>query len=60
MQTRKDQAEQVQLWLSVSQQPGVGGWLNVWLVSRSRKPRPAAPAKGPAAAKKLPQGACAA
>lgn len=54
MQMRKDQAEQVQLWISIGQQPGVGGWLNVWLVSRSRRPKPVKPAM----AKKLPRGAC--
>ncbi|HSN17735.1 MAG TPA: hypothetical protein VLV87_05950 [Gammaproteobacteria bacterium] len=56
MQTRDTQAEQVQLWITVAQQPGVAGWLNVWLVSRFRRPpRPRA-----AAEKKLPRGACAA
>jgi hypothetical protein len=54
MQTRKEQVEQVQLWISVAQQPGLGGWLNVWLVSRSRRPK----APKAAAAKKLPPGAC--
>ena len=58
MPMRKDEAEQVQLWISVGQQPGLGGWLNVWLVSRSRRPKAAQSAKGPAAAKKLPAGAC--
>ena len=56
MQMRKDPTEQVQLWITIGQQPGLGGWLNVWLVSRSRRPKPA---KTPAA-KKLPAGACAA
>lgn len=57
MPTRDARTEQVQLWISVGQQPGVGGWLNVWLVSHFRrsKQRPAA-----GAAKKLPPGACAA
>lgn len=54
MQNPKTEAESVQLWISVAQQPGLGGWLNVWLVSRSRRPKPA---KAPAG-KKLPQGAC--
>lgn len=54
MQMRKDEAEQVQLWITVAQQPGAGGWLNVWLVSRSRRPKPAKATT----AKKLPQGAC--
>ena len=54
MQMRKDEAEQVQLWITIGQQPGVGGWLNVWLVSRSRRPKP----QKDAALKKLPQGAC--
>jgi hypothetical protein len=53
MQTPKTDAESVQLWITVGQQPGLGGWLNVWLVSRSRRPIPAKAA----AAKKLPQGA---
>ena len=54
MRTPKIEAESVQLWISVGQQPGLGGWLNVWLVSRSRRPKPAKTAAG----KKLPQGAC--
>ena len=60
MQTRKHEAEQVQLWISVGQQPGVGGWLNVWLVSHFRRPKAIAPDKGASAGKKLPHGACAA
>ena len=58
MQMRKDEAEQVQLWISVAQQPGLGSWFNVWLVSRTWRPQPAQSAKGPATSKKLPQGAC--
>ncbi|HEY3645236.1 MAG TPA: hypothetical protein VGM16_07860 [Gammaproteobacteria bacterium] len=54
MRTPDDRTEKVQLWISLGQQPGLGGWLNVWLVSRSRKPKPAKSA----APKKLPQGAC--
>lgn len=56
MQTRKEQAEQVQLWITLGQQPGTGGWLNVWLVSHFRRPK----APKTAVAKKAPQGACAA
>ena len=56
MQMRKQQAEQVQLWISLSQQPGVGGWLNVWRVVVSNRPT----AQKDAAGRKLPQGACAA
>jgi hypothetical protein len=58
MQKPKDPTEQVQLWISLGQQPGLGGLLNVWLVSRSRRAKPVQPDKGVAATKKLPQGAC--
>ena len=54
MRTPKTEAENVQLWISVGQQPGVGGWLNMWLVSRARRPQ----ATKAGVAKKLPQGAC--
>lgn len=60
MQMRRHEAEQVQLWISVGQQPGLGGWLNVWLVSHFRRLQPAAPDRRDSAAKKLPRGACAA
>jgi hypothetical protein len=58
MQKPKDPTEQVQLWISLGQQPGLGGLLNVWLVSRSRRAKPVQSDKAAAAAKKLPQGAC--
>ena len=54
MQTPKTEAESVQLWITLGRQPGLGGWLNVWLVSHSRRAKPAKAV----VAKKLPQEAC--
>ena len=56
MRMPKTEAETVQLWITVGRQPGVGGWLNVWLVSHFRRPK----AAKAVAARKLPRGACAA
>jgi len=58
MSMREDPTEQVQLWITMAQQPGLGGWFNVWRVSQSRRQKPARPARGSAAGKKLPHGAC--
>ena len=54
MQIPRDEAERVQFFITLGQQPGVGAWFSVWLVSRSKRlRRPDAKAE-----KKLPSQAC--
>jgi hypothetical protein len=45
--------EKTQLWIAIGNQPGIGTWFSVWLVSRSKRVQPPK-----AADKKLPRGAC--
>ncbi len=56
MQIPRDEAERVQFFITLGQQPGVGAWFTLWRVSQKKRAKAAAPA----ALKKMPQGSCAA
>ncbi|HEY4127085.1 MAG TPA: hypothetical protein VGN70_03475 [Gammaproteobacteria bacterium] len=36
---KQDEAERVQLWIALGQQPGVSAWFTVWRVVYSKRPR---------------------
>ena len=37
MRTPRDEAERVQLWIALGNQPGVGTWFTVWRVVTSKR-----------------------
>jgi len=42
MQTPRDEAERVQLWIALGNQPGVSAWFTVWRVSFRKRVKCAA------------------
>ena len=42
MQIPKDEAERVQLWIALGQQPGVSAWFTIWRVTHKQRVKAAA------------------
>ncbi len=45
MQTPRDEAERVQYWVSLGQQPGVSAWFTIWQVVYRKRVQPAKAAR---------------
>ena len=54
MQTPRDEAERVQLWIALGNQPGVSAWFTVWRVSFKKRAKRTAKTSS----NKLPRESC--